>query len=105
MGIKALFTSSAALRFVLVLSFVALLAGCARPPAQPLVEEPPAPQPARSPEANKAPEPIKLPPPERSEILEAVKRIFGDAAIPDESRNPSFLVGDFNGDASQDLAV
>jgi hypothetical protein len=40
-----------------------------------------------------------------SEVQEAVRRIFKDAAVVDTNYNPSFLAGDFNGDGSQDLAV
>jgi len=43
--------------------------------------------------------------PKQSEVNEAVKRIFKDAAVVDTSYNPSFLSGDFNGDGSEDLAV
>ncbi len=39
------------------------------------------------------------------EVQEAVKRVFKDAAVIDQSYKPSFLAGDFNGDASQDIAV
>lgn len=52
--------------------------------------------------------PIQLTPvaaPKQSEVQEAVKRVFKDAAIIDTNYNPSFLSGDFNGDGSQDLAV
>lgn len=47
----------------------------------------------------------KLPAPELNQVQEAVKRVFKDSAVVDVSRQPSFLVGDFNGDLSQDLAV
>ncbi|HYV83667.1 MAG TPA: hypothetical protein VE931_09145 [Pyrinomonadaceae bacterium] len=43
--------------------------------------------------------------PKQSEVQEAVKRVFKDAAVVDTNYNPSFLSGDFNGDGSQDLAV
>jgi rhodanese-related sulfurtransferase len=43
--------------------------------------------------------------PKLSEVQEAVKRVFKDAAVVHPSYNPNFLSGDFNGDASQDLAV
>ncbi|MEK6407724.1 MAG: hypothetical protein AABN34_12230 [Acidobacteriota bacterium] len=46
-----------------------------------------------------------LPPPKSEEVQIAVKRIFKDAVVIDPSRKPSFLVGDFNGDLSQDLAI
>ena len=40
-----------------------------------------------------------------AEVHEAVNRVFKDAALIDESRSPSFVVGDFNGDRSEDIAV
>lgn len=46
-----------------------------------------------------------IPAPKQSEVQEAVRRIFKDAAVVDTAYNPSFLAGDFNGDGSQDLVV
>ena len=43
--------------------------------------------------------------PKLAEVQEAVKRVFKDAALVDASSQPSFIAGDFNGDASEDLAV
>lgn len=43
--------------------------------------------------------------PKQSEVQEAVKRIFKDAAVVASNHNPNYLSGDFNGDGSQDLAV
>ena len=40
-----------------------------------------------------------------TEAQEAVNRVFKNAALIDESRSPSFVVGDFNGDRSEDIAV
>src|SRR6185436_16518939 len=40
-----------------------------------------------------------------SEVQEAVRRVFKDAAVVDTDYNPNYLAGDFNGDGSQDLAV
>jgi hypothetical protein len=54
------------------------------------------------PQGSEAP---KLPPPKLEEVQAAVKRIFKDAVTIDPSRKPNFLVGDFNGDLSQDVAV
>jgi hypothetical protein len=47
----------------------------------------------------------KLPPPKPAEIEDAVRRVFKDAAVLDTSQATSFLVGDFNGDHSQDIAL
>ena len=67
-----------------------------------LVEAPPAYQPSPASPQIKMPNvvPAKL-----SEVQEAVRRVFKDAAVIDSSFNPNFLTGDFNGDSSQDLAV
>ena len=69
------------------------------------IEQPPTPQaPAPPPTA----QPVKLDvalAPKLPEVQDAIKRVFKDAAVLDPNRNPNFLAGDFNGDASQDLAV
>jgi len=82
------------------------LCGCAKPPSPPIVEQPPAPQ---APAAISLPPPgseaSKLPPPSLEDVQAAVKRIFKDAVVIDAGKKPNFVVGDFNGDLSQDLAV
>jgi len=88
----------------LILLFLIALALCAcNSSNRPAAEAPPvAYQP--TPEST----PIQLtsvPGPKQSEVQEAVKRVFKDAAVIDTNYNPSFLSGDFNGDGSQDLAV
>lgn len=51
-------------------------------------------------------EPAKLPPPQPADIKAAVARVFEKAATTDSTRpQESFVVGDFNGDGSEDLAV
>jgi hypothetical protein len=47
----------------------------------------------------------KLPPPKAMEIHDVVRRVFKNAAQVDTSHNAYYLVGDFNGDYSQDIAV
>jgi hypothetical protein len=47
----------------------------------------------------------EMPSPEIDEVKEAVRRVFNDSFQIDLSRKPHFLVGDFNGDRTQDLAV
>src|SRR5437667_4388598 len=44
-------------------------------------------------------------PPNPDEVRKAVSRVFRKVASPDFSRKPAFIVGDFNGDGSEDLAV
>ncbi len=43
--------------------------------------------------------------PKLPEVQDAVKRVFKDAAVVHPSYSPNFVSGDFNGDASDDLAV
>ena len=43
--------------------------------------------------------------PKVPEVEDAIKRVFKDAAVLNPSYNPNFVAGDFNGDASEDLAV
>ena len=70
------------------------------------VEEPIPPQPSpQNTDKLDAKEMAKLPPPQPAEIEEATKRVFKNAAILDTSCASYFLVGDFNGDHSQDIAV
>jgi len=46
----------------------------------------------------------KLPPPTQAEVEAALHRVFGDDLIT-TANSQSFIVGDFNGDQSEDLAV
>ena len=85
---------------VLLIS-LSFLVACSSAPRQ-LVEAPPSYQP--TPQST----PMRIgsaPAPKLFEVQDAVKRVFKDAAVVDTSYNPSFLAGDFNGDASQDIAV
>lgn len=59
---------------------------------------------ALTPEAAAAPA-REPPPPGAAEVGGAVERIFKGAVNVGPARAPSFAVGDFNGDDSQDLAV
>lgn len=96
----------AASSYLVVTLWTVALCGCAGPPAQPNVEQPPVSQ--KNEPVNSTPqqqEVAQLPPPTLEEVQGAVKRVFRDAAVIDATRKPNFLVGDFNGDLSQDLAV
>ena len=44
-------------------------------------------------------------PPRKEEISGVVSRVYESVAIPDASTDPGFVVGDFNGDGSEDIAV
>jgi hypothetical protein len=95
-------------RILCVASACALSAACADAPRQKTVtaEAPPAPAEAvATPEASEAAPARELPPPDSAEVRGAVERIFKGAVTFVPARGPQFTVGDFNGDASQDLAV
>jgi rhodanese-related sulfurtransferase len=82
---------------------ICLVAACSSSQSRAKLEAPP-PVYQPSPEST----PVKLAPPpapKLTEVQEAVKRVFKDAAVIDTRSNPHFVAGDFNGDASQDLAV
>jgi hypothetical protein len=80
-----------------------ILCACSSSSKRPLVEAPPA---AYQPTPQSTPIQIAaVPAAKQSEVQEAVKRIFKDAAVVDNNYNPNYLAGDFNGDGSQDLAV
>lgn len=79
-----------------------LVGACGSSSKQVVAERPPAYQP--TPQTS----PVRIAvaeAPKSSEVQEAVKRVFKDAAVLDTKYNPNFVTGDFNGDASQDLAV
>jgi len=78
------------------------LSACSSAPTRRAEAPPPVIQP--SPEST----PLRLtPPPDAkvAEVQQAIKRVFKNGAVLNTDYNPSFLTGDFNGDASQDLAV
>jgi hypothetical protein len=93
--------------------------GCTRPPEEPKRTEmqprtesaeavvTPSPQSSQSPQPAKDQAAKESPalPPKPDEVKEVVARVFEKAASPDTAHNPSFVVGDFNGDGSEDLAV
>jgi len=47
----------------------------------------------------------KLPGPTQDQIRQALDRVFQGAVIADDKENPRYIVGDFNGDSSEDLAI
>src|SRR5262245_33579651 len=94
---------SAALLLVVTLSV--LTVSCVRPPEK--VEEPsPPPQPVAAAEEPKPEEPLhRQPPPSADEVQNKVQFIFEGAVNVSTQARPRYVVGDFNGDGSQDLAV
>jgi len=88
------------LGFILIIASL-FVTGCSRRNTA-LVESAPAYQPTPQTAQITLPKVVaaKLP-----EVQDAVKRVFKDGAVIDENTRPSFFTGDFNGDASQDIAV
>jgi hypothetical protein len=89
---------------------IVTISGCSQPPTESEArkkEEPPV-APALPPEktaVSDLKQMTKLPAPKPTEVKDVVTRVFKDAVSVDSNRNPYFLVGDFNGDYSQDIAV
>src|ERR1700726_147619 len=85
--------------------FLVLLACSGKSASNTNVEKPipmATPQPSRA--ASTTPVP-RLPPPTESEVTAAFHRVFGDDFIfrSANPNGPMFIVGDFNGDQSEDL--
>lgn len=57
-----------------------------------------------SPAASATPIP-KLPPPTKAEVDAAFHHVFGDDLLASTANSQYYIVGDFNGDGSEDLAV
>jgi len=87
----------------LVTIVLLILTGCSSTAKRAAVEQaPPSYQP--SPEST----PVRLTAvvaPKQIEVQDKIKQVFKGAAVLNPNYNPNFLMGDFNGDASQDLAV
>ena len=93
------------------------LGGCTTPPEQPRSTETqsrsepaataamPSPQNSVQPANNQTVKEASISPPKPNEIKEAVARVFENVATTDTMRVPNFVIGDFNGDGSEDLAV
>ena len=86
------------------ISAISLLAGCSEA-KKPLAEAPPSPVPPVIVQAEQPRQVATLPPPQMNDVQQAVKRVFKEAVLIDTQRRPTFIVGDFNGDLSEDLAV
>jgi hypothetical protein len=86
------------LRFATGFALLLLLAGC----SSARVEEAPAPAPTQAAQQTGPPD---TSPPGLDEVQQAVRRVFKDATLLDPNRKPNYIVGDFNGDLSPDLAV
>jgi hypothetical protein len=99
-------------RLCVSLALAAMLSACTKPPppetpsetpppgaseSQSLAPLPPAPPPPAS--------PAELPAPTAAEVRAAVARIYKDTVRVSTGSAPGFIVGDFNGDQAQDIAV
>lgn len=96
--------------WLLIVIAAVTLGGCSQPPEESEIKkkvEPPI-APALPPENTPVMDQqqmSKLPLPKPAEVKEVVARVFKNAVAIAENHNPYFLVGDFNGDHSQDIAV
>ena len=89
-------------KIVLLLFVACLLFGSCTKSNSSLVETPPAYQPPPTAPIVQVPTVVA---PKLNEVNDAIERVFKDSAVIDSSTKPSFVAGDFNGDAIQDLAV
>lgn len=92
---------------LLGISLCALMAGCGEPKrsdTQNNARDLPPPKasdtPAQTPPQTETPPEVST-----AELRECVKRVYRGALVVDENRPDSYVVGDFNGDDSQDVAV
>lgn len=97
--------------YLVVAIMIAAFSGCTKPPEQPMreappqaLEQPPA-QPPAQPEQSQPQKAPNLPPATLAEARTAVERVYKDTVSVDEKLRPAFIVGDFNGDGSQDIVV
>jgi hypothetical protein len=90
------------IKIVLLLFAGCLLSAACSKSKPDLVEAPPTFQP--SPEAPIVQVPTVVAP-KAAEVKDAIERVFKGAVVIDSSSKPSFIAGDFNGDAIQDIAV
>ena len=90
---------------VVIIGGGSLLQSCTALPSKQKVAEAPPPLPVAQAETTQ-PQPAQtLAPPDLNQAQEVVRRVFGDKALIDTTRQPSFIAGDFNGDLSPDIAV
>ena len=90
---------------LLTVSLPALFTFGACSSAPKMKAEAPAPTYQSTPESAKPLTPSVAIGPKLPEVQNKVKAIFKDAAVLDPNHKPNFFSGDFNGDASEDLAV
>ncbi|MDX6694189.1 MAG: hypothetical protein QOF02_1792 [Blastocatellia bacterium] len=99
------------IKTLLLCLFIAAGIACrqqATPPAvnnSTAANQPPAPAPPASSSSPSQETPAVAPPASVAELREVVQRIYKTAVTIDESRRDMYVVGDFNGDDSEDIAV
>jgi hypothetical protein len=87
-------------RRLLIILALATLTACQRATEnRPIVSQQPS-----SPVATETPRQAG-PPPTEAELRTVVKRNYEDVVTVDDSRPTPFMIGDFNGDSSEDIAV
>lgn len=91
---------------ILLFDFVALMSGCQKSKA-PAATAPIPPQAQSQPVVSQQPSPgaSQVSPPTAAELREVIARIYKNAVTVDASRHDIFILGDFNGDNSQDIAI
>ena len=108
--IQVLVSHSFRIGSVLLVSALVILCGCSQSRER-VAEAPVLPQnvgtssPPLTAQTNQPQRTSGLPSPQINEVQQAVKRVFKEAVLIDTSHNPTFIVGDFNGDRSQDIAI
>jgi len=82
---------------------LALMTGCQQQSTLQTTAQPPAQIPTRSAatEPQRQPEPA----PTTTELRAAIQRTYADALTVDSANSTPFIVGDFNGDNSEDIAI
>ncbi|HVI72435.1 MAG TPA: hypothetical protein VM656_13245 [Pyrinomonadaceae bacterium] len=87
-------------RKLLIVLCLATLIACQRATE----DKPPVSQAPSNPNATETPR-QSGPSPNEAELRAAVKRNYEEVVIIDDSRSTPFMIGDFNGDSSEDIAV
>ena len=108
--IRVAVSQSLGIGLALLVSALVILCGCSKSEER-VAEAPVLPQnlgtspPPLTAQTNQPQRASGMPSPQMNEVQQAVKRVFKEAVLIDTSHNPTFIVGDFNGDRSQDIAV
>jgi hypothetical protein len=89
--------------YLFIACLMILLTGCVKSEQeQPVMEAPPAPPTAPD---TQRPAPAQMAPPSPAEVQNVIKRVYQGAVTLDANLNTYFIVGDYNGDSSEDIAI